>query len=466
MRHFIPKTIKARCISFDPIGYYDDINSPWYGYANKWKAQYIISTPQTHSDSRTPTPYEYNGLDIAVGDWSAGGDGLAVRIIEVIEENFSFGGVNYISPSPNAITVVVEDIESFNLLNDPTQTGTNFSDNINWIFSLSDDGTPMLNYIPAFDIPVNFHATLLARFQNRNLVKTDYLVLQAHNFTIGDILYISNVGLYNTLSANSIDKNNFERIVGQVASIGTSGTDSFTFRPRGSIVTDITQGNIGDILYLDPDTPGLLTTTKPSKFPLAFYIKLDSTNAIYLSGGGGAGSSGPLGYNASVYKMGTIAERDAIDTEQLQIGDLVYVADTGNGEWAMFMWAGVIGVTPTWYTLADYDSSTTDAKTKTVELFYSQNQPLNIWSIGETARVVDITVEVIQTFHTTATLTVGDDSVNNRLMDSDDVDLSVPGKYSVTPSYQYGGTGEPLIKAYYNPGSSTQGEAKITLTYV
>jgi hypothetical protein len=470
MRNFIPKTIRANCVSYEPIALYDGMNSPWAGYPYKWKAHYVIQNPQIHADPNTQTPFEYNGLDIVVGDWVGVGDGLAVRVVEILNESFTYAGTELTSPSTNSITLIVEDLEIYNLLNDPSQSGVNFIDGQSWFFSLSAAGVPMLNFIPSFDISVNFNSNLIARFQNKNYKTTDIFVTQNnHNLLVGDIIYINDSGLYSTISADSTNKDNFSRIVGQVSSIGTYGADSFTYIPRGNVVDNISPilpGNIGDVIYLDPALPGKLTEIKPSRFSVPLYIKLDDKRGVYLTGGGGGSSSSPLGYNASVYKVDNLAARDDIPADQLQVGDQIYVADTGNGEWAMYMYAGIIGVTPTWYKFTDFDSANTDAKTITVDLFYTQNQPLNIYSVGDTARVVDVTVEVLQTFHPTATLTVGDDSDTSRLTDVDDVDLSVLGIYSLSPSYQYGGTGETLVKVYYNQGSSTQGQAKITITYV
>ena len=472
MFNIIPKTIYAEGVDFAATEFWADDTSPWNGYPYKYTVNYVISNPQIHSDPTTSTPFEYNGLDVKVGDWVGVGSGMALRVSSIVEDTFNHNGQTFTSPSSNAIILVLEDVEIYNLLNDSTQTGSNFVPGPAYIFELGDDGLPVFNIIPDYATTINYQSSLTSRFSRRNVEHGNLLVQQPnHNLEVGDVIYIGDNGLYGKVAANADNRDKLERIVGQVTSVGTYGGDSFTYRPRGNVIADISPalpGNAGDVIYLDPTLPGKLTATKPTRFAVALYIQLDTpTRGIYLSGSSGAGGGGgPLGYNATVYKVSTIADRDAIPVDQLQVGDQIYVADSGNGEWAMYMYAGIIGITPTWYKLTDFDTANTDAKTITVDLYYTQNQPLVIYSVGDTARVVDVTVEVIQTFHPTATLTVGDDSDVNRLTDVDDVDLSVLGTYSLSPSYQYGGTGETIVKAYYNQGSSTQGQAKITITYV
>jgi hypothetical protein len=77
-----------------------------------------------------------------------------------------------------------------------------------------------------------------------------------------------------------------------------------------------------------------------------------------------------------------------------------------------------------------------------------------------------VTVEVLEAFHTSADLSIGDDADHERLAESQHIDLSTLGTYTITPSYQYGGTEESMIRAYPNPGTSTSGRVKVTISYI
>jgi hypothetical protein len=66
-----------------------------------------------------------------------------------------------------------------------------------------------------------------------------------------------------------------------------------------------------------------------------------------------------------------------------------------------------------------------------------------------------------------ASMSVGDDSDNDRLMEDDYIDLTSVGTYQVNPNHVYSGTldSSNTIKVYQNAGTSTQGNATVTITY-
>ena len=66
-----------------------------------------------------------------------------------------------------------------------------------------------------------------------------------------------------------------------------------------------------------------------------------------------------------------------------------------------------------------------------------------------------------------ASMSVGDDSDDNRLFDDAYLDLTATGTYVVNPSYVYSGTLDSAntIKVYQNAGTSTQGNVTVTVTY-
>src|SRR5690606_2914059 len=120
----------------------------------------------------------------------------------------------------------------------------------------------------------------------------------------------------------------------------------------------------------------------------------------------------------------------------------------------------------TWTKMVDQDSSSVDGRSASVTFMFSGVGPFNIARISPLNRITMVSVDVLTAFDITSTLSIGDDADNERLGKNQHIDLSTPGSYALTPTYQYGGTDETWIRAYFNPGTSLTGQAKVTISYI
>lgn len=248
----------------------------WNGYGYKWDLTITVSNPQIHSSPSTQTPNEYNGLDIKVGDWVTGTDGLqAVRIISIT------------SATNNEVVCMVEDVDRYNIMSDQTGTGTaRPSTTLGFVFSLDDEGIPILGPVASYIMEVTAQTNLYARFQYRNYLKKFIPVKQPdHGFAVGDIIQpdLGNVGKF-TKSGGDLSL-----AIGIVTSIEEPAAEWFTFKPIGKLVENVESplvGSYGQLFYIDPANPGALTSTRPASGIRPLYMRLDSaTRAIMLDAG-------------------------------------------------------------------------------------------------------------------------------------------------------------------------------------
>jgi hypothetical protein len=155
-----------------------------------------------------------------------------------------------------------------------------------------------------------------------------------------------------------------------------------------------------------------------------------------------------------------IAARDALSAT---VGDMVFVIDTGNGEYGFFVYSG-----GAWKLLADEDSANTDANTLSATVTQGGGSGTTaVGTVSNTSRITLVSVEVTVAFdHASATLTVGDSGDPDRLVTDNDIDLTSTGTYAVQPAYQYTTGADVTINAYLNIGSATTGTAKILVSYM
>jgi len=160
-----------------------------------------------------------------------------------------------------------------------------------------------------------------------------------------------------------------------------------------------------------------------------------------------------------MFVVADIAERNALITST---GDMAFVQDSGENEWAVYIY-----VNAAWTLLSNEDSSDTDAETISITITGGSVTNNFIHRVSSGSRITMVTVEVITPFDGTApTLIIGDNDVNDRLMDDFLNDLTVAETFAATPSYQYDNSGlETEIFAYYVPDGSIVGEALVTITY-
>ena len=154
-----------------------------------------------------------------------------------------------------------------------------------------------------------------------------------------------------------------------------------------------------------------------------------------------------------------IAARNALSPS---VGDMVYVIDNGNGEYAFYVYSG-----GAWKLLADEDSANTDANTISTTITQAGGSGTTaIGTVSDGSRINLISVEVTQAFDDTPTLTIGDVGDNDRLVTNDELDLGSVGTYTIQPAYQYSTGSDATINAYFNVASATTGSAKILVSYM
>ena len=278
MPYYVPKTILSSVTSIDPYAFWDDSGNPtdpWKGYPYQWTVS-IIVLPQSHSDPTTPRPFNYNGLDINVGDWLAFSSNFIILQI-----------VSIISQTDSQLTVILEDVDRYNLYNDPTQSGiaigtvspSGVFDTV--IIGLGQDGMPNFANIPDFTVPINLVVDINNRFQYRNYSKDYIRIFQpGHGLAVGNPIYMTSDGIYHNSKATS---NTVQNTIGVVTTIDQPGTNWFNYRPVARLVNNLPTlpGNPGDILYVD--VTGVLTNIAPIPFTKPIYLKLTNTSALILA---------------------------------------------------------------------------------------------------------------------------------------------------------------------------------------
>lgn len=437
-----------------------DPTDPYIDFPFKWSVQVYVD-PMIHANPNTRTGYSYDAYDVQPGCWISGQ--LGGYVWKVVEA----------TPSDSNNTVlVIEDVGHYNAFLDVNLSGGGPIDGEIIVFELNDRGLPILAGIQPNAFSDTFYGDLVSRFEFRNVAQDYVSVHQAsHGLQKDDMIYMDNTGAYRALAANTANKLLLGQMVGQVTVVRND--DYFSFKARGEIRTNITlpaDSVPGQLIYLDPLLPGKLTAIRPAKLATPVYIRLETANrGIYMGAGSGGGAvdEDELRF-ATVYRVANLAARAAIDPLKLKEGDQAYVADAGQGEWALYMVSRktLEPVAITWTKIVDMDSSTVDGRTVSVSVNYDGLNPIDVYRISPTDRVTVVTVEVLVPFHPSATLTVGDDADHERLVQDQHIDLSVADTYTVTPSYQYGGTEESWIRAYLSRGTSTAGSAKVTISYI
>ena len=197
-------------------------------------------------------------------------------------------------------------------------------------------------------------------------------------------------------------------------------------------------------------------------------IGTGTANVIYLAGAKYAGSTGigadASGASASFRKANMTA---VFADNTINEGDIIEVTDVGDGEYGVYM-AKQDNPTATGHLtlISTQDSSGTDAQTLSASATYNGGTQ-TLGDLSSTSKPMQVMVNVTTTFDGSATLTVGDDNNNSRLMSTTYVDLSETGVYVTNPSYVYQNAldADNTLKVYVTQGTSTQGAATVYVTY-
>jgi hypothetical protein len=268
-----------------------DQTDPYLNSVYQWTLELQLGgNPTFNSDPNLSTPYQYDCSNIEVGDWICSNDnGLALRIVSIVG-----------TPDTYTATIIAEDVDRFNTISDPTQSGFGGGPTAasGIIFQVTDDGDPILAGITPSQLDTTFATDLISRFAYRNSLKNYIPKYQASFYpSIGDFIFLDIDGKYKNISSANATQTNLQKIIGVVKDINIPDIGWFTFEPRGKYKPNINPplpGSIaGSLIYIDSTSSiaGSLTTMAPASNPTPVYIRLDSsTEGIFLLGGMGIGS--------------------------------------------------------------------------------------------------------------------------------------------------------------------------------
>ena len=182
---------------------------------------------------------------------------------------------------------------------------------------------------------------------------------------------------------------------------------------------------------------------------------------LYVEQGSGAGS---------ITTYATLANRDAaVGVTQ---GDMAYVVNTGEGEWALFLYDG-----SAWVQISDEDSASTDASSISYTFTAGQiggigtSRTVTVGRLSPGSRIVSVLVDVGTAYAGQSNppeLSVGTTTDIDQFQDEDQNDLTDVGQYTTTPGYVYPSTEttELEIKAKITHNNATSGVVTVTITYV
>lgn len=274
----IPLTLAASIVDINDFTYWNDSDGPgdpYVGYAFQWTVNIQVN-PQFNGD--WGAGFSYNEYNVQVGDWLVMTSNVPPVTVQIVAINSVAGGV---------INCIVEDIDRYNLfltgslgINPPSPASTFDA----LIVRLGPDGLAVFSSLLPGTVPVTTQEEINSRFRQRNYLQTHFRTYQPGNtFAIGDEISLDAYGVYSKATATGLGA---FKVLGRVSDIDIPGTGWFTYEPKGKLVRYITPalpGMPGDIIYLDPDNPGLLTTTLPNNgVAVPLFIKIDSSTGVKL----------------------------------------------------------------------------------------------------------------------------------------------------------------------------------------
>lgn len=425
------------------------------GKAKQWRLEMNVNA-QLHSGVESTTPFQYDGRNIAVGDYVAtGANGLILRIDAIESANVS------------TVVCLASDEDRLNALMDQTQFGDGSILEGPGICFEIENQMPVLFPLPSV-LPAGFSRGFATQILSRFLLreKRDTLTIEqaGHGLAKKQAVVLNNTGQYQAVDYTAADATMTKRIIGIVEEPKWPTDDHFRMRTVGPIVDIMLGGNPGTLYFVDPaSTTGQLYHLDPNSAQAAsttadpVYIVIDDHRAVFFA-------SGLVDNTAS-----TQAFIVANQTELLALapgpGDTAFVIDSGNplgpGEWAYYIYQG-----GGWKALSTQDGGGADSQTSyKATVTHNGMNTVNVHRVDHNVRVLNVSIEVTTAFNGGATLTVGDNNNFTRHMTADENDLSEVGTYYSFPNHLYDEASEVHVSAYLTKGSATRGEAEVLITY-
>jgi len=151
-------------------------------------------------------------------------------------------------------------------------------------------------------------------------------------------------------------------------------------------------------------------------------------------------------------------------------GDQAHVLDTGEGEWALYLYSG-----SAWTLIANEDSAATDANSLSHTFTtpvggFGNTSTIVLGRVSSNSRILSVLVECTTAIagHSggTPSLIVGVQSDTDRFMADYENDIETIGSYVTNPDYHYAGATELEIKCAFAHYGAISGDLKVTVTYV
>lgn len=228
----------------------------------RWRITFSV-TAQNHGSHLTRDDFQYNGLDVQVGDWIAGAtSGQCLKIISISAK------------TKTSVTCVVEDWLRYNTFAITTGNGI-FGTGAAVVFTLNENGNPMLDPLPT-SVTGAFYPTVMSRFQYLNPQINYVLEKTNHGFSRGDVIAVTTNGF---AKANALTA---DRMVGVVTESGP-GPNFFMILPNNRIIDfdPNIPGSQGEYIYVNTD--GTLTNVATSTGKVAF-LNVQSAIPTVLTG--------------------------------------------------------------------------------------------------------------------------------------------------------------------------------------
>lgn len=203
-----------------------------------------------------------------------------------------------------------------------------------------------------------------------------------------------------------------------------------------------------------------------SNLPTA--IGTGTSNVIHVSGAVYTGATG-IGADASgassTFRKSNLAAVYA--DSSINEGDIIEVADAGDGEYAVYI-AKQDAPTSTGHLtlISTRDGAGSDAATLSADVTFSSGN-VTLGNVSAGGRPLSVVIDVTNAFDGNTEITIGDDDNPSRLMSATYVDLSEAITFVTNPSYVYVNAVDAnnTLKAYVTAGNSTVGNATILVSY-
>ena len=234
---------------------------------------------------------------------------------------------------------------------------------------------------------------------------------------------------------------------GSVASLGTS------YSAASGATLKLTRSDGGEIILFDKVGTPSIDYGVMSGHSGSYSLGLNVEKGI-RSGGG----------------ITVVANTAARNSLSPLTGDQAHVLDTGEGEWALYLYSG-----SAWTLIANEDSAATDANSLSHTFTtpvggFGNTSTVTLGRVSSNSRILSVLVECTTAISGysggTPSLIVGVQSDTDRFMADYENDIETTGSYITNPDYHYSGASELEVKCSLSHFGATAGDIKVTVTYV